>query len=282
MTVNNLVSLKCPVCNEALNKENNSYICKNRHTHDIAKEGYVNLLLAQHKRSKNPGDSDEMIRSRQAFLNKDYYKTLSDAIVQQISSMPQEFEQNILDVGCGEGYYMQGIVDASTNAKLSLSGIDISKSAVKLAGKRKMGTNLCVASAYDLPFFNESFSSIVSVFSPVSASEIERLLKPDGNIIMVGPGEEHLKGLTAHIYDEVLPHKGNYSVIDESESFTLKEQIEIKEEIVVKQEDILDLLRMTPYYWQITVEKKENILALSELRTTVHFYVRVYGRVKTI
>ena len=282
MTVNNPVSLKCPVCNEALNKENNSYFCQNKHTHDIAKEGYVNLLLAQHKRSKNPGDSDEMIRSRQAFLNKDYYKTLSDAIVQQISSMPQEFEQNILDVGCGEGYYMQGIVDASTNAKLSLSGIDISKSAVKLAGKRKMGTSLCVASAYDLPFFNESFSSIVSVFSPVSASEIERLLKPDGNIIMVGPGEEHLKGLTAHIYDEVLPHKGNYSVIDESESFTLKEQIEIKEEIVVKQEDILDLLRMTPYYWQITVEKKENILALSELRTIVHFYVRVYGRVKTI
>jgi 23S rRNA (guanine745-N1)-methyltransferase len=240
----------------------------------------VNLLLAQHKRSKNPGDSDEMIRSRQAFLNKGYYKILSDAIVQKLSSMPQAFEQNILDVGCGEGYYMQAMVDASANANLSLWGIDISKSAVKLAGKRKMGAMLCVASAYDLPFFDESFSSIVSVFSPVSASEIERLLKSDGNIIMVGPAEEHLKGLTAHIYDEVLAHKGNYSVIDESESFVLKEQIEIKEEIVVKQEDILDLLRMTPYYWQITVEKKEKILALSELRTTVHFYVRVYGKVK--
>jgi 23S rRNA (guanine745-N1)-methyltransferase len=277
--MNNLVSLKCPVCNEALNKENNSYICTNRHTHDIAKEGYVNLLLAQHKRSKNPGDSEEMIRSRQAFLNKGYYKILSNAIVQKLSSLPQSFEQNILDVGCGEGYYMKGIVDASANSKLY--GIDISKSAVKLAGKRKMGAILCVASAYDLPFFDESFSSIVSVFSPVSASELERLLKSDGNIIMVGPAEEHLKGLTAHIYDEVLAHKGNYSVIDESESFVLKEQIEIKEEIVVKQEDILDLLRMTPYYWQITVEKKEKILALSELRTMVHFYVRVYGKVES-
>jgi 23S rRNA (guanine745-N1)-methyltransferase len=276
--MNNLVSLKCPVCNEALNKENNSYICTNRHTHDIAKEGYVNLLLAQHKRSKNPGDSEEMIRSRQAFLNKGYYKILSNAIVQKLSSIPQAFEQNILDVGCGEGYYMQGIVDVSANSKLY--GIDISKSAVKLAGKRKMGATLCVASAYDLPFFDESFSSIVSVFSPVSASELERLLKSDGNIIMVGPAEEHLKGLTAHIYDEVLAHKGNYSVIDESESFVLNEQIEIKEEIVVKQEDILDLLRMTPYYWQITVEKKEKILALSELRTMVNFYVRVYGKVK--
>jgi len=274
--MHNLVRLKCPVCNEALIQENNSYICQNKHTHDIAKEGYVNLLLAQHKRSKNPGDSDEMIRSRQAFLNKDYYKALRDAIVKQLSSVPQASEQNILDVGCGEGYYMQGMVDALAHAKLW--GIDISKSAVKLAGKRKMGATLCVASAYDLPFFDESFSSIVSVFSPVSASEMERLLKSDGKVIMVGPAEEHLKGLTAHVYDEVLEHKGNYSVIDESESFTLKEQIEIKEEIVVKQEDILDLLRMTPYYWQITVEKKEKILALEELRTTVHFYVRVYGK----
>ncbi len=277
--MSNLIKLKCPVCNKALNRENNSYICKNRHTHDIAKEGYVNLLLAQHKRSKNPGDSNEMIRSRQAFLNKGYYKILSDTIVQQIASMPQAFEQNILDVGCGEGYYMQSIVNASTNKNLSLNGIDISKSAVKLAGKRKMGTMLCVASAYDLPFFNDSFSTIISVFSPVSTLEIERLLKLDGEIIMVGPGEEHLNGLTAHIYDEVLPHKGNYSVIDKSESFKLKKQIEIKEEIVIKQEDILELLRMTPYYWQITIEKKEKILALSELRTTIHFYVRIYTKI---
>jgi len=277
--MNNPVTFKCPVCNAALYKEQNSYICKNRHTYDIAKEKYVNLLLAQHKHSKNPGDSNEMIRSRQAFLNKGHYKILSDSIVKCITTMPQGFNQNILDIGCGEGYYMQKLVDASTGFHLSLWGIDISKSAVKLAGKRKMGATLSVASAYDLPFYDESFSTIVSIFSPLSASEIERLLTIDGNIIMVGPGEEHLKGLTAHIYDEILPHKGNYSVIDESENFTLKEEIEIKEEIVVQSEDILDLLRMTPYYWQITVEKKEKILALTELKTTIHFYVRIYVKV---
>ncbi len=276
--MNNPVTFKCPVCNSALHKENNSYICENRHTHDIAKEGYVNLLLAQHKRSKNPGDSDEMIRSRQAFLNKGYYKTLSNAIVQYITAMPQGFNQNILDVGCGEGYYMQELIKASESSTLSLWGIDISKSAVKLAGKRKMGAMLSVASAYDFPFFDESFSTILSVFSPLSASEIERLLRANGNIIMVGPGEEHLKGLTAHIYDEVLPHKGNYTIIDECENFVLKEEIEIKEEIIVQREDILDLLRMTPYYWQITVEKKEKILALLELKTTIHFYVRIYTK----
>ena len=267
---------KCPVCKEALRKEKNSYICEKRHTHDIAKEGYVNLLLAQHKRSKNPGDSDEMIRSRQAFLNQGYYATLSNAIIKEIKAMPQSFKQTILDLGCGEGYYMQELLLASKDSTLSLSGIDISKSAVKLAGKRKMNTNLAVASAYDLPFFDQSFSSIVSVFSPVLATEVARLLHDKGMVIMVGPGEEHLKGLTAHIYDEVLPHKGNYSVIDESDMFTLEKQVEVKEEISVKQKDILDLLRMTPYYWQISLDKKEKVLALSELKTTIHFYIHIY------
>jgi 23S rRNA (guanine745-N1)-methyltransferase len=273
------ILFKCPSCNEALIKEKKTYRCKNKHTYDEAKEGYVNLLLAQHKKSKNPGDNDEMIKSRQAFLNKGYYSSLSAQIVKIIASSKQRFNQNILDIGCGEGYYMDEIKKASTSEKLSLNGIDISKTAVKLAGKRKMKALLSVSSAYDLPFFDNSFNTILSVFSPVSSKEIDRLLKSgNSQIIMVGPAEEHLKELTAHIYDEVLPHKGNYSVLDDEKAFTLKEQIEIKEEISVKKEDILDLLRMTPYYWQTTVEIKENILALDELKTTIHFYIRVYSK----
>jgi len=273
------ISFKCPSCDEVLIKENKTYRCQNNHTYDEAKEGYVNLLLAQHKKSKNPGDNDEMIKSRQAFLNKGYYASLSSSIVQIIVSRKEKFNQNILDVGCGEGYYMDEIKKASTDENLSLSGIDISKTAVKLAGKRKMDALLSVSSAYDLPFFDKSFDTIVSVFSPVSASEIKRLLKSEkGQIIMVGPAEEHLKGLTSYIYDEVLPHKGNYSVLDDAKDFILEEQIEIKEEITVKKEDILDLLRMTPYYWQTTIEIKEKILALDELKTTIHFYVRVYKK----
>ena len=271
---------KCPSCNKPLNSDGKTYRCNNNHTYDKAKEGYVNLLLAQRKKSKNPGDNDEMIKSRQTFLNKGYYEALSSQIVQLIAAMPQGFNQNILDIGCGEGYYMDEIKKASgSDDNLSLSGIDISKTAVKLAGKRKMNALLSVSSAYDLPFFSNSFDTIVSVFSPVSASEIGRLLKSEkSKIIMVGPAEEHLSGLTRHIYDEVLPHKGNYSVLDDEESFVLEEQIEIKKEITVKKEDILDLLRMTPYYWQTTVEIKEKILALEELKTTIHFYVRVYKK----
>jgi 23S rRNA (guanine745-N1)-methyltransferase len=275
------ILFKCPSCNEPLIKEQKTYRCNNNHTYDEAKEGYVNLLLAQHKKSKNPGDNDEMVKSRQAFLNKGYYHSLSSAMVKIVASTDKKFNQSILDIGCGEGYYMDEIQKASkaTNEELTLCGIDISKTAVKLAGKRKMNALISVSSAYDLPFFDNSFSTIISVFSPVSATEMSRLLAlKEGQIIMVGPAQEHLKGLTTHIYDKVLPHKGNYSILDEDDSFVLKEQIEIKENITVKKEDILDLLRMTPYYWQTTIEIKEKILALDALETTIHFYIKIYNK----
>ncbi len=73
----------------------------------MAKEGYLNLHLAQHKRSRNPGDSDEMVRSRQRFLNAGYYHDLAEAITAAIKQNGQN--HRLLDIGCGEGYYLTEI-----------------------------------------------------------------------------------------------------------------------------------------------------------------------------
>jgi 23S rRNA (guanine745-N1)-methyltransferase len=54
----------CPVCREALLRADRLYRCINGHPFDIAREGYLNLLLAQYRRSKDPGYSKEMIGSR--------------------------------------------------------------------------------------------------------------------------------------------------------------------------------------------------------------------------
>jgi 23S rRNA (guanine745-N1)-methyltransferase len=66
--------LKCPVCQDELNRIEKSYRCKNNHTFDMGKQGYVNLHMSNEKRSKNPGDDKEMIVSRKNFLEKGYYK----------------------------------------------------------------------------------------------------------------------------------------------------------------------------------------------------------------
>ena len=102
-------SYKCPNCGLELLQQQaaRSFSCENNHNFELAKEGYLNLHLAQHKRSRNPGDSGEMIRSRQRFLNTGHYKFLAEGLIKQLSHMSSE--QRLLDIGCGEGYYLEKI-----------------------------------------------------------------------------------------------------------------------------------------------------------------------------
>lgn len=67
----------CPVCSSPLEASAKTYRCLNNHSYDTAKEGYVNLLLANQKHSREPGDSKEMLEARTSFLNKGYYKPLA-------------------------------------------------------------------------------------------------------------------------------------------------------------------------------------------------------------
>lgn len=47
--------LACPVCGLSLNRREATFACDNGHVFDVAREGYVNLLLAQNRHSKDPG-----------------------------------------------------------------------------------------------------------------------------------------------------------------------------------------------------------------------------------
>lgn len=266
---------KCPSCHNRLQTATaegaKSYRCSNNHNFDMAKEGYLNLLLAQHKRSRNPGDSDDMIRSRQRFLNGGYYQTLADAIVKQVGIGPDN--QRVLDMGCGEGYYMDQLRQRSDT--LQLTGIDISKTAVRLAAKRKMNAQLAVDSAFSMPLHSDSIDCAISIFSPVSAKDTARVLVPGGSLIMVGPGEQHLSGLTAHIYSDRVPHQGN-NLDDSLGDFSLQETLEIKDSITITGPDILDLLKMTPYYWHARAEQQALIANLKTLETVIHFMIKIY------
>lgn len=45
----------CPICKESLQLNGKSLVCENNHCFDYAKQGYVNLLPVQQKKSLHPG-----------------------------------------------------------------------------------------------------------------------------------------------------------------------------------------------------------------------------------
>ena len=76
------MSFSCPLCHARLTRSEKSFTCPQGHQFDMAKEGYVNLLPVQHKRSRDPGDSAEMMQARRAFLEAGHYEPLRDTLLQ--------------------------------------------------------------------------------------------------------------------------------------------------------------------------------------------------------
>ena len=133
---------RCPVCHQPLTKEEGRFVCENRHSFDRAGKssgGYVNLLLANKKSSKDPGDNALMIAGRTAFLSAGYYQPLSDSLNQTVLSVLDQGKcAQVLDAGCGEGYYAQRLAQAAQEQGRAMDfyGIDLSKYGVKASAKR--------------------------------------------------------------------------------------------------------------------------------------------------
>ena len=161
----------CPACKQSLvAKGTSSVACANNHSYDYAKEGYLNLLLAQHKRSKQPGDDATMMACRQQFLNTGSYQFLAQYLAAQLAPLKPS---NLLDIGCGEGYYGHFIQQQNSDKNLNLIGIDIAKTGVRLAAKRRAFQALAVASAFDLPLADHSIDAALSVFAPLDTAETQ-------------------------------------------------------------------------------------------------------------
>ncbi|WP_425278789.1 putative RNA methyltransferase [Enterobacter hormaechei] len=130
------MSFSCPLCHAPLTCAEKTFICPQGHQFDRAKEGYVNLLPVQHKRSRDPGDSAEMMQARRAFLDAGHYQPLRDAVVALLRQSLTEGVSAMLDIGCGEGYYTATFADVAAEKGAETYGLDVSKVAIRAAAKR--------------------------------------------------------------------------------------------------------------------------------------------------
>ena len=257
--------LKCPNCDNGLYIKDKGLKCDNGHFFDFAKEGYVNLLLPNQKKTKNPGDDSVMINARDSFLKAGYFEKLK----YQIGSIVDFSNKVVLDAGCGTGYYLSSI-EAKDCVKI---GADISKFAIKKASKNDEKSSYFVASIFNMPIKEQSIDIIMNIFAPKPQQEFKRILKNNGMIVEVVPGKNHLKEIKEIIYNqEVKPNKEKYAF---SEFYLLKSN-RLTYEIQLKNiKDLNSLLMMTPY-WYNGAKNEQNLVMLNLKNITLDFIVNLW------
>lgn len=275
---------KCPVCSRVLFEDKTRYYCQRGHSFDIAREGYVNLLLPNHIGSGNPGDDKQMIQTRRDFLNQGYYQEFSDQVNRIVSQilLCRRSDQPIaiLDAGCGEGYYTcrlkKHLESLPTAGPLDIYGVDVSKEAVRFASKRSREIHFAVASVYHLPVLENSMDCIISLFAPRDEESFRTVLRPKGTLIVAAPGENHLYSLRKALYDTPAPIGERGTVQD---GFTLVDEINVAYNIHLKaNQDLLNLLMMTPYSRHTNAEEIERLKTVKGFVTEVDIRIRVYQR----
>ena len=229
-------------------------------------------LLTSSKAGDKTGDNKDMAKNRRKVLNAGYYELLADGISEKIKA--HYTTGKLLDICCGEGYYSAFV--AERLPQMNVYGFDLSKEMVRLAAKRKSNAQFFVANMKKIPVADESFDVVMHLFAPFNSSEFARILKKDGMLISVVSGERHLFGLKEVLYEK--PYL-NDEAPPEAPDFELKEKIKLQGKINIgSTEDILALLKMTPYYYHTPTSGLERIENCKTLETETEFVLFVYQK----
>ena len=267
-------SLLCPVCREALALSERSLVCPHRHSFDLAKSGYVNLL--RNLSRGDHGDNKEMIRARRDFLDTDTYAFLADAVTKAAVEACRKVDGHVplvLDAGCGEGYYTAWVENGVREMGADVLGVDISRDALVCAARRVPSASFFAASLYDLPLADSSVDLLILMFSPFAREEILRALRPQGRMIMAIPGRRHLYGMKQVLYDT--PYEN--AVADFTvEGFGLLSYTHLKKTVTLTDKTAIDnLFHMTPYSYRTGEAGRKRLLDLPSLTTELYFALLV-------
>ena len=268
------MQLICPVCGNNLHRLEASYACQSRHSFDIARQGYVNLLPVQQKHSLNPGDTRAQVLSRRSFLDSGVYAPIANTLIEQAQELG--LRGPILDVGCGEGYYSAQLSKA---LGAQLVGLDISKEAVRCAAAKYKDALWLCATASHIPVADGSAQLITSLFALTMEEEFHRILAPGGYYFQVLAAQDHLLGLKSIIYPELkLREKDS---VPQLAGFALCRSVPISFSFTVHGDQVQNLLSMTPHVFRIGKEGARRLAATQTLTDTASCILNIYRRVDT-
>lgn len=260
----------CPICaNQMVLVENARLVCKENHSFDLSKQGYVFLAPGAHGTKYDKF----LFTARKRIIDSGFFNPLLDCVTKEIGKhLGSQPESRILDAGCGEGTHLNKILSALKGYVTGV-GIDLAKEGIIAAAKEHPGNVWAVGDLANCPFQSEQFDVIVNILSPANYAEFTRLLKPKGLFVKVVPGNNYLKELRAVFYDEEKKQSETDPVERFSEHFELVKTEKIVYEFPLDEDLLQSLIQMTPLTWGASSEKVNEALRENISTITVDFNV---------
>ncbi|HEY7597289.1 MAG TPA: 23S rRNA methyltransferase [Actinophytocola sp.] len=265
--------LECPHCHADLTPAGPAVRCAEGHGFDVARQGYVSLLSGK---ASVAGDSADMVAARAAFLDAGHYAPIRRAVAGAAGTAGG----CVADLGAGTGHYLAAVLDAEPD-RVGLA-LEISKPALRRAARAhpRLGAVGCDAWGR-LPVRDGAISIALNVFAPRNPPELDRILAPDGVLVVVAPTTDHLAGLVADLgLLTVAPDKAHRIAEQLAPAFLPSTQDVCEFELALSHGDVLSLVGMGPSAWHIGREASgERVAALPEpVRTTASVVVTAFRR----
>ena len=277
--------LVCPHDAQPLTQRGQIYTCHSGHSFDRAREGYVNLLAVGDKASRDPGDSKDMVAARRRFLDTAAYAPIADALADaalaHIATHTPDLAFGILDAGCGEGAYLHTLATRLAAAPgpttIHLTGIDISKWAVRAAAKRAAPVTWIVASNRRPPLPPACVDLIVCVFGFPIWPGFAAVQPAGGCVILADPGPDHLLELRTIIYPQVQRH--DVRPITDAHGYTqINERRLLAQAHLGTPPVIADLLSMTPHAHRTTASGRAALASRASVDVTIDVVLRTFRK----
>ncbi|PZG18412.1 23S rRNA methyltransferase [Micromonospora craterilacus] len=270
--------LRCPVCGEPLTEvatgASHALRCPHRHSFDIARHGYVNLLAG---RAPHGGDTAEMVAARADFLAAGHYDLISAALADAAGGIGDPYPL-VVDAGAGTGRHLAAVLAALPDtAGLAL---DVSKPALRRAARAHPRVTAALADTWQrLPVADAAATVLLNVFAPRNGAEFHRILDPAGRLLVVTPAADHLTELVDALgLLRVDPAKADRVTASLGGHFTEASAAVHRRELTLSGTDVATLVGMGPSAWHTDpAGLAARITALGEpVRVTVAVRLGVY------
>ncbi|MER7952643.1 methyltransferase domain-containing protein [Streptomyces sp. NPDC096079] len=236
--------LRCPTCRtRRLHPGRGALRCPVGHTFDIARHGCASLLTGTRATS---GDDAAMVEARDRFLSTGAYAPIREVGARlAVEAVPEQ--GTVVDVGCGTGYYLAGVLDQLPGARGL--GLETSVRALRLVARAH---DRAAAVAWDVfrpfPLADGAADVVLDVFAPRNPAEFHRVLRPTGRLIVVRPSGRHLAELRGQVPAMVMidPAKEQrlHRALNPFFEAVVTERVEYS--VPLTKLDVLDLVGMTP------------------------------------